>query len=78
MNMKKISKGTGPLFRWGRVLALSAPLLISCAQSAGAQGSNSESAATGALAASSAAGAEEGAHKEADMKEVILNVFGMT
>lgn len=72
------SKRTSPLLRWGRVLFFTAPLLVSCASDSGAQSSPPEKAAESDLVAAKSSGGDKDANKAADMKEVILHVFGMT
>lgn len=69
--MNKLSTIT--FYRWGRVFALSIPLLVSCAQTADAQAETSSSAV---LVASN--GGAKDVKKSEDVKEVILHVFGMT
>ncbi len=78
-SMKYQSKRTRPLLRWGRVLLMAAPLLVSCERSSNAEVAPSASdVAEGTLVAANSAGGDKDTNKEADMKEVILNVFGMT
>lgn len=77
--MKKKPNRARPLLRWGKVLLLATPLLFSCAKSSSAEASaSSETASEGTLVATNSAGGDKDAKKDADMKEVILNVFGMT
>ena len=77
--MKKQFQRKGPLLRWGRVLLMSAPLLLSCEKSSKAESAPTpEPAAEGTLVAASAPGKDKGTQDKADMKEVILHVFGMT
>ena len=70
--MKKKTIRKSPLLRLGKVLLLSAPLLISCETSSNAEPPPAAETAEGALVAANSG------DKDADMKEVILNVFGMT
>jgi hypothetical protein len=77
--MKKQPKRTGPILRWGRALLMAAPLLLSCEKSSKAEVAPvAEAALAPTLVAANSAGDDKGTDKDADMKEVILHVFGMT
>lgn len=77
--MKKHPQRKRPVLRWARVLLMSAPLLISCEKSSNAEAAPApEAVAEGTLVAANAPGKDKGTQEKADMKEVILHVFGMT
>jgi hypothetical protein len=68
--MMKYLKSGGSLARWGQLVILSAPLALSCAQSS----ANSNPVESSDMVASNDSKEAEAA----DMKKVILHVFGMT
>jgi hypothetical protein len=60
---------------------MAAPLLLSCEKSSRAEATQAPAAETpapGPLVALNSGGGDKEANKDADMKTVILHVFGMT
>lgn len=79
-SMKTPQARPSRLVRWGKVLLLSAPLLTSCAKDSNAESAQNGDSVKGTLVASNAgdkSAGDKSVNNEADMKEVILNVFGM-